>query len=67
MLDSRHLVEEWDLASAVVLVSGDGHSRIGLDYRVCGRHGEPSVTWFDTDDNRELALAPDLRSFARGP
>ncbi|MFJ6564721.1 hypothetical protein ACIQMV_33700 [Streptomyces sp. NPDC091412] len=26
-------------------------------------HGEPSVAWFDTDDNSELALAPDFHSF----
>ncbi|MEU0837303.1 SMI1/KNR4 family protein [Streptomyces sp. NPDC005969] len=66
MLDSPYLVEEWGLPTAVVLVSGDGHYWIGLDYRACGRHGEPSVTWFDTDDNSELVLAPDFRSFIEG-
>ncbi|WP_393087545.1 SMI1/KNR4 family protein [Streptomyces sp. LN704] len=66
MLDSPYLVEEWGLPTAVVLLSGDGHYWIGLDYRACGRHGEPSVTWFDTDDNSELALAPNFRSFAEG-
>ncbi|MGW9030091.1 SMI1/KNR4 family protein [Streptomyces sp. NPDC055722] len=66
MLDSPYLVEEWGLPTAVVLVSGDGHYWIGLDYRTCGRHGEPSVAWFDADDNSELALAPDFRSFING-
>ncbi|WP_406481704.1 SMI1/KNR4 family protein [Streptomyces sp. NBC_01615] len=66
MLDSPYLVEEWGLPTAVVLVSGDGHYWIGLDYRTCGRHGEPSVVWFDADDNSELALAPDFRSFIKG-
>ncbi|MFD4613045.1 SMI1/KNR4 family protein [Streptomyces sp. NPDC058440] len=63
MLDSPYLVEEWGLPADVVLVSGGGHYWIGLDYRTCGRHGEPSVAWFDTDDNSELALAPDFHSF----
>lgn len=63
MLDSPYLVEEWGLPTDVVLISGDGHHWIGLDYRACGRQGEPSVTWFDADDNSELPLAPDFPSF----
>ncbi|WP_043476600.1 SMI1/KNR4 family protein [Kitasatospora sp. MBT66] len=66
LFDSPYLVEEWSLPAAVVLLSGDGPCRIGLDYRVCVRHGEPSVTWFDADDDSELALAPDFRSFVEG-
>ncbi|MFD0259311.1 SMI1/KNR4 family protein [Kitasatospora indigofera] len=66
LLDSPYLVEEWNLPSPVVLVSGDGPCWIGLDYRVCGRHGEPSVTWFDAEENAELALAPEFRSFVDG-
>ncbi len=66
LLDSPYLVEEWGLPSAVVLVSGDGPCWIGLDYRACGRHGEPSVTWFDADFDSELVLAPDFRSFVEG-
>ncbi len=66
MLDSPYLVEEWGLPAAMVLVSGDGHYWIGLDYRTCDRNGEPSVAWFDADDNSELTLAPDFRSFIKG-
>jgi hypothetical protein len=66
ILDSPYLVDEWGLPTAVVLVSGDGHFWIGLDYRTCARHGEPSVAWFDADDNSELALASDFRSFLMG-
>lgn len=64
--DSPYLVEEWGLPSPAVLLSGDGHCWIALDYRASGRHGEPSVTWFDADRNEELALAPDFRSFVEG-
>ncbi|GAA2753356.1 SMI1/KNR4 family protein [Kitasatospora cinereorecta] len=66
LLDSPYLVEEWNLPAPVVLVSGDGPCWVGLDYRAGGRHGEPSVTWFDADDNSELALAPDFQSFVEG-
>ncbi|MFE5940610.1 SMI1/KNR4 family protein [Streptomyces sp. NPDC056470] len=64
LLDSPYLVEEWGLPRGVVLISGDGHCWIGLDYR--GRDGEPSVAWFDADGGSELALAPDFRSFLAG-
>ncbi|MFF2780569.1 SMI1/KNR4 family protein [Streptomyces sp. NPDC058052] len=63
LLDTAYLVEEWGLSSPVVLLSGDGHCWIALDYRVCGKRGEPSVTWFDVDDGTELPLAADFRTF----
>ncbi|SFH01399.1 hypothetical protein SAMN02787118_13840 [Streptomyces mirabilis] len=66
LLDTPYLVEEWGLPAPLVLLSGDGHCRIGLDYRTCGRDGEPSVTWFETDLDTELALADDFRSFVEG-
>jgi hypothetical protein len=63
LLDTPYLVEEWGLPAPVVLLSGDGHSWIALDYRASGPQGEPSVTWLDADRGTELALAPDFRSF----
>jgi hypothetical protein len=66
LLDTPYLVQEWGLPSPLVLLSGDGHTWIGLDYRVRGRPGEPSVTWFDTELDTELALAVDFRSFVEG-
>ncbi|MFD8739500.1 SMI1/KNR4 family protein [Streptomyces sp. NPDC059618] len=66
LLDSPYLIEEWGLPTPVVLLSGGGHYWIALDYRASGRHGEPTVTWFDADRNEELALAPDFRSFVEG-
>ncbi|MFB7675812.1 SMI1/KNR4 family protein [Kitasatospora purpeofusca] len=66
LLDSPCLVEEWGLPPSVVLLAGDGPCWIALDYRVCGRHGEPSVRWFDVDFSVELALAADFGSFVEG-
>lgn len=66
LLDTPYLVQEWGLPSPVVLLSGDGHCWIALDYRRSGRQGDPSVTWFDTELETEAALAPDFRSFVGG-
>jgi len=63
LLDTAYLVEEWGLPSPLVLLSGDGHCWVALDYRVCGRQGEPSVTWFDVDDGTELPPAADFQAF----
>ncbi|ERN53939.1 SMI1/KNR4 family protein [Alkalihalophilus marmarensis] len=33
ILDSSYLIQEWDLPENIVLISGDGHAWIALDYR----------------------------------
>ncbi|MER5204933.1 SMI1/KNR4 family protein [Streptomyces sp. NPDC002825] len=66
ILDSACLIEEWGLPSPLVLLSGEGHWWIALDYRACGADGEPSVAWFDPDEGSELPLAGDFRSFVEG-
>ncbi|WP_282693943.1 SMI1/KNR4 family protein [Streptomyces sp. CC208A] len=63
LLDTPYLVTEWGLPSPIVLLSGDGHYWIGLDYRACGPDGDPSITWFDAELGTELALAGDFRTF----
>nr|WP_264086406.1 SMI1/KNR4 family protein [Amycolatopsis lexingtonensis] len=63
ILDSPYLSAEWDLPREVVVLSGDGHTWVALDYR---RSSEPSVTWFDAELESELALAPTFRAFAEG-
>lgn len=66
LLNTPYLIDEWGMPAPLVLLSGDGHCWIGLDYRVCGQDGEPSVTWFETDLDREVVLADDFRSFVQG-
>ncbi|GAA2324968.1 SMI1/KNR4 family protein [Streptomyces kunmingensis] len=63
LLDTPYLVTEWGLPSSIVLLSGDGHYWIGLDYRGCGPDGDPSVTWFDTDLDTDLTLAGVFKTF----
>lgn len=63
MLDTAYLVQEWDLPTPVVLLSGQGHYWIALDYRTSGPNGEPAVTWIHNEMEHELRLAPDFRTF----
>ncbi|WP_063774166.1 SMI1/KNR4 family protein [Streptacidiphilus rugosus] len=66
LFDTPYLIGEWGLPSPIVLLCGDGHCWIALDYRDCGWDGEPTVTWFDTESNSELIVATDLRAFVEG-
>ncbi|GAA0928089.1 hypothetical protein GCM10009557_93660 [Virgisporangium ochraceum] len=54
---------EWGLPSPVVLLSGDGHYWIALDYRTCGPAGEPPVVWLDVEAGQDLPIAPDFHTF----
>jgi hypothetical protein len=66
LFDTPYLIGEWEMPSPLVLLSGDGHYWVALDYRGSGRQGPPAVTWFDTELGTELALATDFRSFVEG-
>lgn len=63
LLQTPYLVREWDLPTPVVLLSGDGHTWVALDYRTRGRQREPSVVWIDNERGHEVQLAPSFRAF----
>lgn len=60
ILDSAYMTEEWGLPPAQVLLAGDGHWWITLDYR---KGLVPSVTWIDTDLDVEMQLAVSFDAF----
>lgn len=64
ILESQYLIEEWDLPNDVVLISGDGHSWIALDYRKTKE--EPPVIFIDGDSEQIFELAPNFESFLNG-
>ncbi|WP_433663955.1 SMI1/KNR4 family protein [Nocardia sp. CA-128927] len=66
MLDTPYLVAEWGLPTPIVLLAGNGHWWVGLDYRSCGPQGEPSVAFFDADRESSLTLASDFETFLQG-
>jgi hypothetical protein len=66
ILDTPYLLHEWQMPQDLVLLAGDGHWSIALDYRSSGPEGPPSVIWYDNDEQDDVELAPDFRSFLGG-
>jgi hypothetical protein len=58
--DSLWLNETWEQPRELVLLDGDGHWWIALDYRA---GSEPVVTWYDNEMGEDVRLADDFRSF----
>jgi hypothetical protein len=63
ILDTAYLTEEWGLPEKQVLLCGDGHWFITLDYR----HGpEPRVAWIDTELDEDVPVADSFPAFLVG-
>jgi hypothetical protein len=60
ILESHYLSDEWELPASQVLISGDGHWWISLDYRW---DKDPKVSFWDMDLNVELILAETFTGF----
>lgn len=64
ILDSEYLIQEWDLPKNIVLISGDGHTWIALDYR--SNEAEPAIIYIDTEQQQEIMLAKNFEGFING-
>jgi hypothetical protein len=63
LLQTEYMTEEWGLPEKQVLLSGDGHYWITLDYR----HGsEPSVAWIDVECGEDMQVAESFDDFLAG-
>ena len=63
LLKTEYMTEEWGLPEKQVLLSGDGHYWITLDYR----HGsEPSVAWIDVECGEDMQIAKSFDDFLAG-
>lgn len=69
-LGSPFMIEEWgypDIGVVICDCPSAGHDVIMLDYRYCGKDGEPEVIHVDQEDDYEITyLAPDFETFIRG-
>ena len=67
ILSSSYYIEEWELPQNIVLLEGDGHWWIAMDYRE--RNENPSIIYIDLEADVDpfiLELAPDFKSFVEG-
>jgi SMI1-KNR4 cell-wall len=63
VLDTAYLTNEWGLPPHQVLISGDGHWWITLDYR---KGDVPSVAWIDVECGQDIQIAPTFAAFLEG-
>jgi hypothetical protein len=67
---SKFMEEEWGYPPIGIYIADTptaGHQMLALDYRDCGKQGEPSVVYVDEEaDFRIVPVAPDFASFIRG-
>jgi hypothetical protein len=63
ILDTNYLAEEWGLPERQVILSGDGHCWITLDYR---RSEVPTVRWIDAELDQDIHVAESFDEFLNG-
>jgi hypothetical protein len=63
LLATPHTVEEWGLPPKQVLLSGDGHWWITLDYRA---GDAPKIVWIDVECGEDVEIAPSFQAFLDG-
>ena len=64
ILDSAYLIEEWDMPKNLVLLSGDGHTWVALDYRQTKEN--PPVIYIDNESGQSFELARSFEVFLKG-
>lgn len=60
LVRTAEMTREWGLPPKQVLLSGDGHSWITLDYR---NGPSPSVAWIDVERAEDIQVAPSFGQF----
>lgn len=60
IMATDYMTEEWELPPSQILLAGDGHTWISLDYR---DGPVPKVTWIDVEGEEELVLADSFGEF----
>jgi hypothetical protein len=63
ILDSQYMIDEWGLPEKQVLLAGDGHWWITLDYR---KGDIPTVRWIDVECDEDIHVADSFDDFING-
>ncbi|MGM9922980.1 MAG: SMI1/KNR4 family protein [Bacillus sp. (in: firmicutes)] len=64
IMETPYYIQEWELPENIILLSGDGHSWIALDYR--NQKADPPVIYVDAESEQIIELAPDFNIFLDG-
>jgi SMI1-KNR4 cell-wall len=69
-LGAKFMIEEWGyppIGVGIADTPSGGHELIMLDYRACGKRGEPQVVYVDQEDDYSITVvAPDFETFICG-
>ena len=63
ILQTEYMTREWGLPPRQVLLDGDGHWWITLDYR---QSNSPSVAWIDVEIGEDIQIASSFSEFLEG-
>ncbi|MBG9768160.1 SMI1/KNR4 family protein [Bacillus vallismortis] len=61
ILESEYLIKEWGLPQRLLLIQGDGHNWVALDYRLTNEN--PPVHYFDLEFNNDFKIADSFDEF----
>lgn len=64
IMDSAYLIEEWELPEGLVLINGDGHTWVAMDYRKTKEN--PAIHYFDVEMEEDFKLADSFDEFIEG-
>lgn len=63
ILQTDYMIKEWGLPEKQVLLTGDGHWWISLDYR---KGYNPTVRWIDVESGEDVHIANNFEEFIDG-
>ncbi|MFS3912944.1 SMI1/KNR4 family protein [Bacillus australimaris] len=64
ILDSAYFIKEWELPEGLVLISGDDHTWVAMDYRKTKKN--PPIHYFDVEMEEDFKLADSFDEFIEG-
>ncbi|MGJ5835040.1 SMI1/KNR4 family protein [Bacillus sp. G402] len=64
IMDSAYLIKEWELPEGLVLINGDGHTWVAMDYRKTKVN--PTIHYFDVEMEEDFKLADSFDEFIEG-
>ncbi|WP_321999358.1 SMI1/KNR4 family protein [Bacillus pumilus] len=64
IMESEYLIEEWELPKGLILINGDGHTWVAMDYRKTKEN--PPIHYFDLEMEEDFKLADSFDELIKG-